>query len=137
MDIEQSIRKVIKKYKTTCPFELASYANVHIRYKELPDNVFGLYHRVNKRSFIVLNQDHEHAVQRFTCAHELGHHFLHRKIGYYFIEEHTLFQPGKFERQANRFAVRLLTHGAEIIEGETLEKFYSKCGVPKEIIGKI
>ncbi|MED0736276.1 ImmA/IrrE family metallo-endopeptidase [Aneurinibacillus thermoaerophilus] len=137
MDIEQQVKKIVKKHKTICPFELTDYLNIHVRYYDLPANVFGLYKRVNKQSFIVLNQDHSYTIQRFTCAHELGHHFLHRALGYFFIEEHTLFHPGKFEREANRFAERLLTYRAEMIEGETIEQFYARHGIPKEIIGKI
>ncbi|SDH69614.1 protein of unknown function [Aneurinibacillus thermoaerophilus] len=137
MDIEQQVKKLVKKYNTICPFELADYVKVHVRYCDLPANVFGLYKRVNKQSFIVLNQNHNYIIQRFTCAHELGHRFLHRALGYFFIEEHTLFQPGRYEREANHFAVMLLTHNAEMIEGETIEQFYARHGIPKEIIGKI
>jgi Zn-dependent peptidase ImmA (M78 family) len=36
------------------------------------------------------------------------HVLLHKGWGYYFMIEHTVFSPDRFEREANKFAWQLL-----------------------------
>ncbi|WP_436663595.1 ImmA/IrrE family metallo-endopeptidase [Alicyclobacillus acidoterrestris] len=137
MDIPRRVKNLVKKYGTSCPFQIAAHLNINVRIKELPESVRGLYCRVLRRRFIVINNALPEQWQRFVCAHELGHDRLHRGLGYYFIEEHTLFHPGKFERQANMFAVQLLISGETPEEYESIESFYHRHDVPLEVIGKI
>lgn len=137
MGVQKKVRKLVKRYKTTCPFELAERLNIEVSFEVLPDGVRGLYHYKFRRRFIVLNKKYSLEQQRFTCAHELGHDQYDRRLGLYFIEHNTFFNPNKYERRANRFAVTLLTYEAEMIEGETIEHFYARNNIPKEIIGKI
>ncbi|KIL35527.1 zinc peptidase [Gordoniibacillus kamchatkensis] len=127
------IGNLVAKYKTNCPFQLSELLRIHVKYAALPDNVRGLYCRTLRRRFIVINEALSEEWQRFVCAHELGHDRLHRGLGYYFIEQHTLFDPRKFERQANEFAVRLLTFGGEQAEDETAETYCMRSGVPREM----
>lgn len=136
-DVQQEIKTLIRKHKTTDPFKLAEKLNIDVWFLDLPNGVRGYYYRVLNRRYIAINKNYPYEIQCFVCAHELGHDRLHPGIGYYFIEDNTLFNPGKLERQANHFAVMLLTHNAEMIEGETIEQFYARHGIPKEIIGKI
>jgi Zn-dependent peptidase ImmA (M78 family) len=137
VDIKRRVRNLVRKYKTNCPFEIASYLNINVRFRSLPESIRGFYFRARRRRFIVINDDLSYEWQRFVCAHEIGHDRLHRGfLGYYFIEQHTLFNPGKFERQANLFAVQLMTAFSEIKEHETLECFYARNGVPQEMLGK-
>lgn len=137
MDIQRRVKNLVRKYNTNCPFEIASFLNIHVRFRDLPENVRGFYYRVLRRRFIVINCNLSDEWQRFVCAHELGHDRLHRGLGFYFIEEHTLFNPGKFERQANLFAVCFLTSGLNPEAAETVEAFYLRNNIPLEMIGKV
>ncbi len=84
----------------------------------------------------MINQSLRSEWKRFVCAHELGHDRLHRGYGYYFIEEQTLFCPGRFEREANRFAVEFLAYPDQVGPGESIRDFYLRNHIPMEIIDK-
>ena len=135
MDINRRVNNLIKKYKTNCPFALADRLNINVRFLDLGESCRGYYLRVLRRRFIAVNSTLSDEWQRFVCAHELGHDRLHSgMMGYYFIEQHTLFNPGKFERQANTFATKLLIGNETPIEEENFESFYSRNGIPFEMI---
>ena len=131
--MEDLIRKLIKKHKTSCPFELATAVGIHIRFADLGDSTKGIYYKKLRRRFIVINIKLNDEWKRFVCAHELGHDRLHRGVGFYFIEENTFFNSGKFEREANEFATKLLLHGSEIEEGITCEQHLRKHNIPSEM----
>lgn len=127
------IEKLVRKCKTNCPFRIAKEFNYHVRFFELPMNIYGFYQRTLKRHFIVINSNYPYEWQRFTCAHELGHIQLHKGYSFTFIEDHTLFNPDRYEREANQFAVALLTFGQEILDGETIENFFRRNLIPQEM----
>lgn len=76
------------------------------------DGPDGVYHWNGRRGLIVVNADKEPlARQRFTAAHELGHHLLHREgTESLIIGETDLFGPTSDtrEKEANAFAGYLL-----------------------------
>lgn len=133
MEIEIVVNKLIRKYKTNDPFKLAELMNINIQYLDLPEKCEGYYLRTLRRRFIAINANSPYERQRVTCAHEIGHDRLHKGLGYYFIEQQTLFTPGKFERQANHFALRLLTGSENIEADETLTEFLLRCSIPREL----
>lgn len=71
---------------------------------DLPENIRGMAIKALRQRYIVLNEFMPFHEQRGVCAHELGHHNLHPGHSYQFIEEHSLFLPGRYEREANEFA---------------------------------
>ncbi|GIO67828.1 ImmA/IrrE family metallo-endopeptidase [Paenibacillus cookii] len=131
--VDEIIRKLTRKYKTSCPFELARALGIQIRYTDLGKSTKGLYYRKLRRRFIVIHNQLSPEWQRFVCAHELGHDRLHKGINRFFLEEHSYFAPGKLERQANRFAVLLLTAGVAIRQDETAEDVCRRSGIPPEM----
>lgn len=133
MLITQQANKLVRKFKTNCPFELASYLNIEVWFLDLPEGCRGYYLKTLRRRYIAISTALTYIEQRFVCAHELGHDRLHPGMGYYFIEENTLYHPGKLERQANTFAVRLLTMNNPIMEFESKEEYCSRIGIPREM----
>lgn len=133
MDLELVVRRLVRKYKTSCPLALAKNLNVEVSREYLGKATKGIYYRKLRRRYIVVHEDLPDSWMRLVVAHELGHDQLHKGLGYYFIERNTLFNPGRFERQANRFAVLLLTYGDEIGPGETAELVCVRNGVPAEM----
>ncbi|WP_379130918.1 ImmA/IrrE family metallo-endopeptidase [Paenibacillus sp. sgz500958] len=131
--MDELINSLIKKYKTNCPFELSRALGIHIRYMDLGEGTKGLYYRKLRRRFIVIHNELSLEWQRFVCAHELGHDRLHKGINRFFLEESSYFCPGKLERQANSFAVKLLMSNSSPEQGESLEVYYSRIGIPSEI----
>jgi Zn-dependent peptidase ImmA (M78 family) len=122
------------KYKTNCPFKLADFLNITVRFLDLPPGCRGYYLYVKRRRFIAISNNLTYEEQRFVCGHELGHDRKHKGIGYYFVEQNTLFHPGKFEREANMFSVSLLTHGESMQDDEGIESYYRRLGIPLEMI---
>lgn len=131
--MDDTIRRLTRRYKTNCPFRIAEELGIHVRYRYLGEETRGLYFRKLRRRFIVIGSNLSEEWQRFVCAHELAHDRLHKGIGYYFLERQTLFQPGKLERQANLFALKLLTFGHAPTEGETAEQYLVRLGIPLEL----
>lgn len=131
--MDELIGKLIKKYKTNCPFELSRALGIHIRFMHLGGETKGLYYRKLRRRFIVIHNELSPEWQRFVCAHELGHDRLHKGINRFFLEKNSFFAPGKLERQANTFAIRLLTASNQPEQDEPMERFYLRMGIPMEI----
>lgn len=127
------IRQLIRKYKTNDPFELANHLNITIWYRDLGKGTRGLYIKKLRRRYIVIHEDLDEQWQRFVCAHELAHDRLHPGMNRFWLDEHSLFNAGKFERQANKFAIRLLTFGDRLNRDESIIDLLRRNGVPEEM----
>lgn len=132
-DVDQIINRLTRSFKTNDPFTIASGINILIRFEDLPPGTRGIYYRILRRRFIVLDSKLCDLWQRFVCAHELGHDRLHPDISRFWFDQNTLFHAGKFERQANQFAVRLLTQGESPQCGEPVCGFLKRNNVPDEM----
>jgi Zn-dependent peptidase ImmA (M78 family) len=131
--MERLITTLVRRYKTNCPFAIAEKLNIHIRFVDLGDYTRGIYCRKLRRRFIVINSSLTPSWQRFICAHELGHDLLHQGLNRFFLDEFSLQNANKYERQANTFAVKLLTDNLEIIADETIEQLFIHAGIPCEM----
>jgi len=131
--MDKLIRTLIRKHKTHCPFELAKRLNINIWFHDLGNSTRGFYMRKLRRRYIVIHEDLDENWQRFICAHELGHDRLHPGFSRFWLDEHSFRNPGKYERQANKFAVRLLTAGDTLDEGESISELLRRNGIPEEM----
>lgn len=131
--MDDIIRKLIRKYKTNDPFELASCLNITIWFRDLGRGTRGLYMRKLWRRYIVIHENLDYNWQRFVCAHELAHDRLHPGFSRFWLDEQSFFNVGKFERQANKFAVRLLTAEDSPRYGESIGDFLRRNNVPPEM----
>ncbi|WP_127539357.1 ImmA/IrrE family metallo-endopeptidase [Paenibacillus illinoisensis] len=131
--MDEIVRGLIKRFKTNDPFAIAEGLNIKIWYCDLGNNTRGLYYRKLRRRFIVINSDLSDPWKKFVCAHELAHDRLHPGISRFFLDEQSFFNAGKYERQANQFAVKLLTADSESEPGETREQLLRRCSIPAEL----
>jgi Zn-dependent peptidase ImmA (M78 family) len=131
--MDNIIRKLIRKYKTNDPFELAECLNITVWFRDLGRETRGLYVRMLRRRYIVIHENLDERWQRFVCAHELAHDRLHPGLNRFWMDEHSFFHPGKFERQANKFALRLLTVGDQPQRDETIADFLKRNDIPPEM----
>lgn len=131
--MDNIIRQLIRKYKTNNPFELASHLNITVWFRDLGKGTRGLYMRKLRLRYIVIHEDLDEHWQRFVCAHELAHDRLHPGFSRFWLDEQSFFNAGKFERQANKFAVRLLTVGDSLRRGESISEFLRRNDVPEEM----
>ena len=105
--IKENVTKLTNKYKTNNPFQLAEYLNMNVIEKPL-GTIRGFYQYYRKNKFIYINSDLDKKLKRVVCAHELGHAILHPKHNAVFLTFNTHCVKGKFEQQANQFAIELL-----------------------------
>lgn len=82
--MDELIKRLVKKYNTSSPFELAEALGIHIRFMHLGDGTKGLYYRKLRRRFIVIHNQLPLEWQRFVCAHELAHDRLHKGVNRFF-----------------------------------------------------
>lgn len=114
-DIKKVADKIIKKYNTRNPFEIASCMNVAILYEDL-GHVNGFYQSCPKNKIIHINKNLNSDLKRIVCAHELGHALLHSKLNILFLEKNTFCVKNKYEREANKFAAEILIEDNIIYE---------------------
>lgn len=131
MDIKRTVEKLMRKYNTNDPFKLAEKLNIIVKYDDL-GNTWGYFITYKRIKIIHINNNLEEWLQRYTCAHELGHSILHKGVPTPFLKKHTLFSIDKIERQANTFAVELLMPDDIIsqYEGYTIHNIADIVGIP-------
>lgn len=134
MRIKQIVLRLVKRYKTNCPFQLAAHKQILVRIEPL-GAIFGYFHTYRRVPMIHVNRNLDMPLQRFVCAHELGHAILHPKINTPFLRANTLFSVDRIEREANEFAVELLMPDEVLKEMgyHTIHEAAAACGVPKEV----
>lgn len=132
MDIQRIVRLTIKKYKTYNPFEIAEARRIKVLYEPL-GSVMGYHSHAFRQHFIHINQELDEHEARFVCAHELGHIILHPQVNTNFLLRRTFFSVGKIERQANTFAVELLTYELIPTDGYTVANCVAEYGIPQRI----
>mgnify|MGYP001001766415 FL=1 len=135
MNIREIVSKLVEKYNTRNPFELADYQNIEIVYSELK-SVLGYYTKYRRVQSIILSNELPEHLERYVCAHELGHAICHPDINVQWLCESTFYSKGKFERQANTFAVELLLPDTLLREypDQTIYQIARSVGVPEEFV---
>ena len=109
------VEKIRKKYRTSDPFELARCLNIVVLFEEL-GTINGYFNTVCRQGFVHLNQRLCEPELRLTLAHELGHALLHPTTNTYFLRSNTLLSVGRYEQEANLFAVFFLITDEELLE---------------------
>jgi Zn-dependent peptidase ImmA (M78 family) len=133
MNIARRARNLFIKHNTNNPFIIAETLGFIVIFMDLPPGVYGYCRKVLRRKIIVIDSKLSETLQTYICAHELAHILLHDGIDHYFIKNNTFVPMGKYERQANQFAVHFLTQG-QFQEPDELQGWYlSRCGIPDDL----
>lgn len=135
MDIKARVEKLVRFYRTRDPFEMIRGMNVLLVYYPL-EGVRGFYQCFKRNNIIYIDErlsDHE---RKFVLAHELGHMFLHKKANAIFMDTRTQFSTGKYELEANEFAMDLLVDDATLSEypDMTVEQLSRMFGYHRKLI---
>lgn len=133
MNPRQVAIETAARYDTNNPFEIARERNIRILHQPLKTTL-GFYVRYRRIQNIILNDALSEGMQRFVCAHELGHSILHADLNVPKLTSYTLFSRDKFELQANSFAVELLMPDDLLREYPecSIQQLANSVGVPKE-----
>ena len=114
INIKLRVKNLVTKYNTANPFELAKELNIKIISLDLPDSIKGFLVRVLRRKYIILNNKLTYERQKIVLAHELGHARLHTAYGYYLHADMSYYVPSKREKEANEFAIHLLSYSSDL-----------------------
>lgn len=126
-------KNLVKKSGTSNPFEIAYYLNINILQLKLPNTIRGFLVRVLRRKFIALNANLPYEAQKIVVCHELGHAILHKGYGYYLHADMSYYVPSRREKEANQFAIHLLSHSSDL-DADLITKVISeKDPDPKEV----
>lgn len=131
--IKKEAIKLIKKYKTRNPFEIAKNENIIVILEEL-GSINGYYNKFARQKFIHINLNLSEQMQIVTCAHELGHSRLHPNANTPLFRKNTFYSINKLEKQANYFASELLIDADNFIGEYTINQLASYYKVPIELI---
>lgn len=109
---EKIVDNLVKKHKTSNPFELCELLNVDVRYQNL-GSIRGMYRCSKRNKFITLNSSLGLSSMEYkvVCAHELGHLLMHSDENRIMMDRaiHSgIYKPSRYENEANRFAAYLL-----------------------------
>lgn len=115
MDIRKKVAQLKKKYGTNNPFELASCLGISVFFEEL-GSINGYYNKQLRMKQIHINHHLPEHMQKFTCAHELGHALLHPNSNTPFLRNYTGFSVDRMEIEADKFAVELLIEDNDLTE---------------------
>lgn len=126
MNIKNLVDRLVKKYDTRDPFELAKAKNIIILEEDL-GNIYGYSNTYKRQRFIHLNKKCPFKIQKLICAHELGYLLIHPKEEIHLVVDSTLKSKDDFERYAKIFVAHLL------IPDELLERY---AGKPLESMAK-
>ena len=129
--------RIVKKYETRDPFKMAKLCGVELIIKDL-GSLKGFYKVVYDTPFIFLNSSLSQSEARLVCAHELGHHALHRAAARVGFEEFSLFsETSRREYEANLFAAVLLICDEDVTEllecGYTTAQIAAALGIDERI----
>lgn len=135
------VRNLVRKYNTRDPYKIAKELGVQIcesyMSKDMPK---GMFKKILGIKFIIINLTRikNEYDRNFTLAHELGHAIFHSSNEAFFLHDHTFYQRGRFEKDANRFAAELLIDETELdkhcFENMTIDELACYFSVPMELV---
>lgn len=141
MDIKSLVTKLIKRYNTNDPYEIASYLNFYVyNFNFKNRETKGMFVRDRENSFIFVSRDLDPSEKKVAVAHELGHGLCHGKANFYYIRDFTFFAVDKYELEANIFAAELLIKDEDILslanelDGCTFDYVSSVLCVPRPLV---
>lgn len=131
--IQQAIISLVEKVTTRDPYEIASAKGISVLQYPF-SSINGMVITIDKTTIIALNSNLSDQHKRAVLAHELGHEMLSPAgDGYFFIKENTHWKT-KFENEANKFAIGLLTGDEDPLDGETIDQYAARLEIPNYLM---
>jgi len=141
INYKKKVQSLVKKYKTRDPYTISKDLGIIVKFENLsPYSPKGIFKKVLRRKFIIINMTRivDEFDLRAVLAHELGHAIRHFSNSAFFLHDHTLYDRGKFEREANEFAAELLIDENQIdllyFKNCCIEQIASYYRIPVELI---
>jgi Zn-dependent peptidase ImmA (M78 family) len=114
MNIPLRVKNLIKKYDTCDPYRIAKDLNIEVVFHDTPNGINGMWRRVLKRKYIVINKKINEWQRKAVLGHELAHFRCHRGYVSYCMAGRTFFSKTSKENEANEYAAELMTYSSDI-----------------------
>ncbi|MVX62270.1 ImmA/IrrE family metallo-endopeptidase [Clostridium chromiireducens] len=141
VDYRKKVRSLVKKYKTRDPYTIAKGERIEVKYKFLsPSSPKGIFKKVLRKKYIIINMTRiiDDFDLNLVLAHELGHAIRHSSNSAFFLHDHTFYNRGKFEIEADEFAAELLIDEYKIdkvyLMSCSIDQLASVYAVPIELV---
>ena len=130
LTFDSSFNKLFDSFTNFDPYFICDQQNINVLNDSL-GSVLGYYYLERNHQFIVISPDVDEYMRRLICAHELAHALFHPEVNAFY----TLFPIGRYEREANDFAVNLLLMGAkEEYPDYDLYALARVAGIPRQLL---
>ncbi len=136
-DIKNIVTGLIELYDTNNPFELCECLDISLIFSDLGNELLGFFQKTNKDYEILhINTKLNYYMQKYICAHELGHAILQPELSVSFFIKSPFIIKNKYEIEADLFAAELLVDDCCIsaYKDLTLEQIAAIKHVPKQLI---
>ena len=116
--IYDKVESLVKRCKTREPSEIAAALGISVVYNPSLGKLKGFYIVLNRKRYIVINDELEEREKRMVLSHEIGHDRLHRALAANAaLQEFVLYDmKSRPEYEANVFAAELLLEDTEVAE---------------------
>ena len=108
MRIKKTVDNLVLTHQTKDPYKISKQLGITIIEENL-GSINGYYNEILGIKFIHINENLSDSRKQFTVAHELGHAILHPNFNQHFLKKHTLFNIDRYEKEANKFAIHLIS----------------------------
>lgn len=134
MNVKDVVNRVVEKYKTRNPYELADLMDIYVIKHEL-GKIKGYFLEIYGVKQIILNSSLNYHDEMLVLAHEIGHVVMH-KANVSFWAKNTFLSEDKLELEANKFAVELLIPDNFLEENHeyTTSQISKILGYPEDLI---
>lgn len=141
--IDNILIGLTETYNTSDIYELYDYLNITIIKLNfdnplLKSNEAFYYRDYFENEVVLIRNDLDRLYEKFILAHELAHAILHTET-YEAVFNKDLLNLGKFEKQANYFATKLLNLDPDSIECDylTIQQIASCLEVPENALRQL
>lgn len=107
MNQKRIAQSLVRKFGSRNPFQIADELGIIVIRTPLR-GIRGFYQYIKRCRIIYIDSGLNEHLERFVCAHELGHAILHRNHNRIFLDTCTSLTSSRYELEADRFAVDLL-----------------------------
>ena len=116
--VYDGVQRFVKRYGTREPEILARELGIEVKYNGAFKDLKGFYNVINRKRYIVINDNLSESQKRIVLAHEIGHDTLHRAlVTVAGLQEFVLYDmKSRPEYEANVFAAELLLPDSEVLE---------------------
>ena len=133
MELKTKLNNIVNNYNTTNVKEICDYLDIEIAYTEFKAKTLeSRLMIIDGNGYIFVRPNLDERYENFLIAHELGHYILHydKNIKFNFLKR---IYKTRLEKEANEFAIRLLTYDINLKDYDNLEFLAKEKGIPLKI----